>query len=659
MHLQDDGVREGQVVRPTMNWVCGRTTEETACSNGPDEKGRCRSVPACQPILSLLAVRRRITLWLSMVMVGLSLLFLSSPKGSALFSPGELTSGHGASAAACADCHTALPGDLVGLVFALGASGTGQENSKLCLTCHHLGDHALETHGRPHKELSAVTERLRRTPPFTAVPASRVFSSWVKGLMETGKEPLACAACHGEHRGKNSDLAAMDAQQCQTCHTKAFSDLANGHPPFSGYPYKRRTRIAFDHTSHIGKHFLGEFKKDAPITCTACHRPDDDGQTMRTDTFETACASCHAGQIVGVGRSGSKGLAFLRLPGLDLETLQEHGVFVGEWPADVNLEEGLTPFMELLLGTDPALNEDLAILSGFDDFTDLSDATDEEIAAVGRMVWAVKRLVYNLAMRGQQEIVSRLQATTELGTRKFADLVGQLPVEVIHAVQQQWLPHLAMELSGSEAGEQGVRLEDHEGEQEIRIDREREKKMVSGGWYRQDLDFVLLYRPSGHADPFLSAWLDLTARSTETKHGRSAEAIFTTLANPKAPGLCMKCHSVDAQAGQRKRIHWSAARPVPHERKVTRFAHEVHFSLLEDKGCLMCHALNPEAEVMESFKDADPLTFTSNFRAMQKTVCTRCHTSERAEDTCLTCHNYHIGTVSPVLPKAPLTVSSP
>ncbi len=695
MRLQDDGFRDGQVAPPTRNWVCGRATEETACSNGPDEKGRCRvtmecvpvwegarwhcsrisdgpcedgplpdgaccrSVPACQPIPSLLAVRRRITFWLSMVMVGLSLLFLSGPKGSAFFSPGELTFGHGASVEACADCHAAAHGDLVDRVFALGVSGTGQENSKLCLTCHHLGDHALEVHGRFPKELAVVTEGLSRMPQAADVPLFQDFSSWVLGLLETGEKQLACATCHGEHRGKNFNLLAMNAQQCQTCHARTFSDFANNHPPFSGYPYERRTRIAFDHTSHIGKHFFGEFKKDAPITCAACHRADAAGQTMRTGTFENICASCHAEQIEGVGRSGAKGFAFLRLPGLDLETLQEHGVSVGEWPADANFEDGLTPFMELLLGTDSAFAEDLAFLSGLDDFTDLSDATDKEIAAVGRIVWAVKRLVYNLVMRGQQEIVNRLQMTTNIGARKFADLFGQFPVEVIYAAQQNWLPHLAMELSGLEAGEAVVQLEDRDAEQEIRMDRERERKMMIGGWYRQDSEFAILYRPIGHADPFLYAWLDFTVQATGVKHGRSAETIFTTLANPKAPGLCMKCHSVDAQAGQRKRIHWAAARPVADERKATRFTHAVHFSLLDDKGCLTCHTLNPEAEVMEAFEHTDPLTFSSNFRAMEKTVCTTCHTSKRAGDTCLTCHNYHVGTMAPVLPNAPLTAPSP
>lgn len=605
--------------------------------------------------LGLRATRRRMTFWLSMLTLGLSLLFLSGPQGSAFLSPGELTFRHGASAGACADCHTAVHGNLADWVAALGDSGTGQENSKLCLTCHHLGEHALEPHGRPAKELDAVTDRLRRMPESADVPWLLAVSSWVPGLAQTGEGPLACATCHKEHRGRTFDLTAMDKRQCQACHTRAFSGLADGHPPFANYPYKRRTRIVFDHQSHIGKHFLGEFRNEAPNTCTACHKPDDAGKTMRTGTFETTCAGCHAREIKGVGRAGAKGIAVLRLPGLDLDTLDEHGVSVGEWPADADVEEGLTPFMELLLEGDPAV--DLARLARFDDFTDLSDATDEEVAAVGRMAWAVKRLLYNLIARGQREMLDRLRTTTDLGIRELADLVGQLPVEVIRAAQREWLPNLMTEVPGAGTGETFVPPEDGKSEEEVLMDREREKRVMIGGWYRQDSDFVLLYRPAGHADPFVCAWLDLTARST--KRARATVGIFTHLSNPKSPGMCMKCHSVDAQAGQRKRIHWTAARPVPHERKVTRFAHAVHFSLLDNKGCLTCHALNPEAVVMEAYKHTDPLTFTSNFRAMPKTACTTCHTSERAGDACLTCHNYHVATVAPVLSNAPLTDPSP
>ena len=607
----------------------------------------------------LQAIRRKITFWLSMLTVGLALLFVSGPKGSALLSPGKLTFGHGASAGACADCHTAAHGNLVDWVWALGASETGQENSKRCLACHDLGEQAFEAHNRASKDLAVVTERLKRMPASPDVPWLLTVSSWVPGLAQPGGNQLACATCHKEHQGRTFDLTAMNEQQCQTCHTLAFSSLAAGHPPFSDYPYKRRTRIAFDHNSHIGKHFLGEFKKEAPPTCTACHTPDDAGRTMQTGNFEDTCAGCHARQIGGMGRAGAKGIAVLRLPGVDLAALREHGISVGEWPADHNVEEGLTPFMELLLAGDPAVTEDLALLAGFDDFTDLSDATDEEMTGVGKMMWAVKKLLYGLIASGQREMLDRLQATADPGTREPAKLVGQLPAEVIRAAQREWLPRLMTEVPAYEAGKTIVRPKDRESDAETLMDRAREEQVVTGGWYRQDADFVLLYRPTGHADPFLCAWLEFTARASGAKPARSAAALFTDLSNPQAPGLCMKCHSVDTQTGQRKRIHWAATRPVPHERKVTRFAHAVHFSLLDDKGCLTCHELNPEAEVMAAFEDTDPLTFASNFRAMKKTVCATCHTPERAGDTCLTCHNYHVGTVAPVLSKAPLTVSSP
>ena len=617
-----------------------------------DDGSRERQAPG------LPVIRRKITFWLSMLTVGLALLFVSGPKGSAFLSPGELTFGHGASAGACADCHAAAHGSLVDWVSALGASETGQENSKRCLACHDLGEHAMEAHNRVSKDLAVVTERLKRMPASPDAPWLLIVSSWVRGLAQQEGNQLACATCHKEHRGKTFDLTVMNEQQCQTCHTLAFSSFAAGHPAFSDYPYKRRTRIAFDHNSHIGKHFLGEFKKEAPSTCTACHTPDDAGQTMKTGNFEDTCAGCHARQIEGRGRAGVKGIAVLRLPGVDLATLYEHGISVGEWPADDNVEEGLTPFMELLLRSDPGFTEDLALLSRFDDLTDLSDATDEEVAAVGRVIWAVKELLYGLIASGQREMLDRLQATMALSTRELAKFVGQLPVEVVRAAQQEWLPRLLTEVPAYRASKTVAPGESREGEEGLHMDQKREKQVMTGGWYRQDADFVLLYRPTGHADLFLCAWLEFTARVSGAKAVRSATALFTHLSNPKAPGLCMKCHSVDAQAEQRKRIHWLAARPVLNERKVTRFAHAVHFSLLDDKGCLSCHTLNPDAEFMDAFEDTDPLIFAGNFQAMRKTACATCHNSERAGDTCLTCHNYHMGTVTPVLSNAPLTVPS-
>ncbi|MEC4681883.1 MAG: hypothetical protein VST67_14465, partial [Nitrospirota bacterium] len=83
---------------------------------------------------------------------------------------------------------------------------------------------------------------------------------------------------------------------------------------------------------------------------------------------------------------------------------------------------------------------------------------------------------------------------------------------------------------------------------------------------------------------------------------------------------------------------------------------------LEDDGCLTCHQLGPDPEgqgqVMKAFWDEDglnfaPLTFTSSFKLMTKGTCSSCHTSELAGDTCLICHNYHVGNIAPAFLEVP------
>ena len=700
MPLQDYGFRKSQYERPTQNWVCGWASEGWACRDGPDEKGRCRAtfecfplqkgerwfcsrpethggkcedgplpdgkcskpIPKCQPVPSLRARRGKVTLWISALTLGLLLLVLPSPQGPAFISPGDLTLEHRTSAQNCATCHTAGHGGSVNWLSAMFASGTGPEESKLCLTCHQLGEHALQAHGRSSQELAAITERFKQMASPTQMPLPLVLSAWVPGMGQTERGQLACATCHREHRGSDFNLADMGNQQCQICHTIKFSSLANGHPQLSDYPYERRTRIVFDHSSHIGKHFLGELKENAPTTCTACHMPDHAGRNMLVGKFGGTCASCHAEQIEGAGRAGAKGIAFLRLPGLDLDVLREREVSIGEWPADYNVEEGLTPFMEILLAGESELADDLAIVADLDDLTDLSDSSDEEIAAVARSIWAVKALFYDLITGGQEALVLRLREAMgpQLKIRDLAGLTGHLPVEVVRAAQQEWLPNLMAEVPRHRSGKSVVRSKKPSAESDLDMDQKRERLVLTGGWYRQDSDFAILYRPTGHADSFIRAWLDLSVLRRTTNLG-SAQAVFEELTDPKAPGLCMKCHSVDAQADEGLQVNWLTSRPMPNEHKVTRFAHTVHLSLLDDKGCLTCHMLDPEAEVMEGFGDTDPLTFTSSFKPMSKATCTTCHTPEAAGDSCLLCHNYHVGDIAPALPRASITAptSSP
>jgi hypothetical protein len=41
------------------------------------------------------------------------------------------------------------------------------------------------------------------------------------------------------------------------------------------------------------------------------------------------------------------------------------------------------------------------------------------------------------------------------------------------------------------------------------------------------------------------------------------------------------------------------------------------------------------------------MAFASNFENMSKSTCTECHIPSEVGNSCLTCHNYHVGRISP------------
>ncbi|MDI1319008.1 MAG: cytochrome c3 family protein, partial [bacterium] len=469
----------------------------------------------------------------------------------------------------------------------------------------------------------------------------------------------------------------MSDQQCQVCHQGQFASFGDGHPEFTDYPYERRTRLHFDHTAHLQNHFLlRQVVARAPTSCSSCHEPAGDGRQMLVRDFAQSCAKCHAGQIEGEGRAGAKGLVFLRLPEFDTNALQAAGEPVGEWPAFC--EGGLTPFMRWMLEGDVVARDALGVL-GPANLADLSAATPMQKAAAARLLWSVKGLLADLVAQGQGVMLRRMASPTKTGR------TGQLPADSLLAVQQAWLPNLLKEVAAYRRGEKPalpVRaapataslpaakpgaakpaadddlLSDAPAAPVpaavtvaapppaspspalIEMD-DAELRVAEGGWYRRDETYTLYYRPDGHADSFLTAWLDATAGDPSS----SARAIFAQLSDPQAPGLCMKCHSVDTTKSGTL-VNWLPARPEPNHHKFTFFKHAAHFSLMGDQGCKTCHALDAKADYAAAFgTNRDPAIFHSNFAPLSKDTCATCHQPGAAGASCQQCHNYHTGTL--------------
>jgi hypothetical protein len=729
--------------------LCTRTPElGGACTNGPKPDGTCGCViPPCQPVRTLRSRRGLFTLSAIAVTLGFLLFTLGSHSPDRWITPGRLSSAHATTEANCASCHNITPGAPTSGMARLIANHP--VTSARCVTCHELGQQPFLPHGRPTAELAAIASR-----PHSSSGGNN--ETLILAAARSVRAPIAaqsieCTACHKEHSGRDADIRKIDNNQCQVCHQSTFKSFSQGHPEFDTYPYKQRTRIIFDHASHLQKHFTDPANiAKAPASCLDCHMPADTQGKMLVKGFAQSCSACHEAQIKGDGRAGAKGIAFFRVPGLDVKTLQDKGRSVGQWPEYA--EGPVNPFIKLLLSSDKAAATDLALIDGIDTL-DLSSASPAQLDAAARTAWRIKSLFFDLTTEGQPALMHRLDAVSGK-TDLMPAMLAQLPGDTLLAAKTAWWPNLFVEVpnyrrgilpplpekpkpahrpsvspstSKADAGDDLIlgdspkpatpaksapkddilgggdilagdttpaptakpvpapapakkpSTDDILGGDDILAGAppapvkksaptddilgdlgsepapaakptpppapkvtlaDPEAWVAAGGWYRSDDTYTLYYRPGGHSDTFIQAWIDTADRHV----GTDSEAILKVIADPKSPGLCMKCHSVDPQPEGRLVTQWHSARFDPRNHEVVKFSHSAHFSLLNERGCQTCHVIAPQANYASSYDEkAAPGVFHSNFQALSKDTCATCHQNNIAGDSCQLCHNYHQG----------------
>jgi hypothetical protein len=398
-------------------------------------------------------LRDRLAVLMALVtVVGLIAAFLLS-KGTQVLMPGPLASAHGAMEN-CNTCHTKSGSGKLSWVHGLVA-GDPLADSKACLTCHKMPDTAFNAHGASAEVLKQSTERLEKTAAQTPVPQSARAQSVAFPTQDIVARGLYCATCHQEHQGANFDLSRISNEQCRSCHVVKFDSFDGDHPKFENYPFKRRSRIAYDHAGHFGKHFPDVAKKHParriPATCSTCHNSSADRRVMAVAPFEKTCTACHLDQIAGKERvSGPKGIAFLTLPGLDLQTLAKRKAAIGEWPDESEAE--LAPFMKVMIGKDDRGRALVKAVEGLN-LQDLSGASDGQIEAVADLVWEIKGLFHALIKGKASDVLGDLNIAggAKLSASLVADLTASLPRDVVASAQQQWLPNLAAEMAGRPA----------------------------------------------------------------------------------------------------------------------------------------------------------------------------------------------------------------
>lgn len=613
----DFGFDRSRYERPTNKFVCGRATEwDKPCQNGPSADGQCGGVAECAPYDNKGRWQCR-----RPAAAGGPCASGPDPDGTCGCSqppcvPRRSQRQHRRRLSVAAlglviallatFTHLSKDNEIFAETFRIGALDAGPltsdhagfTGSQGCATCH--SNH----NASPVKWLSAVFSGHDMTGECVQChtfggpaqsPHNAVFTP-DKKVRKT-----ECVMCHTEHLGENADISGLRDAQCATCHEKPFKTFDKGHPKFSkSFPHFRRTSVRFDHATHLGKHFVDKRIADkAPASCVTCHQATSAERTVEPLGFDGACAGCHADQIA------KRNLVVLRLPEFEESSIDKEAVVEVCGPRGEEAED--EDDYESVSGDEMSAIASYLMGAAADDADEYSEAFQE--------------LIMGMAENGTESL-GALVADSGAGVNAAALFAGLNP-EAAKRLACAWAANSEYELPAEAA---------------------------FGGWYGDLLE--LMYRPSGHGDPIVKAWLDFAVKAggADDEAAERAELLRETLLSPKeGPGACIKCHAVSRDKdGGPLRIEWRYHEDQAQSYRT--YSHSRHLSLVNpqgvkladpNQGCATCHKLKTDNGYATSFEDFSPHTFASNFNSMKKETCVQCHTQGRVRQDCQLCHNYH------------------
>ncbi len=599
-------VREGD------RWICNRSTLRGGiCEAGPTPDGECCVHYSCTPERSLRSQRGRFVWALALATLGGLCMILSSNWRNEFLAPGPLSVHHaqlvtrgGDQTQRCASCHAAGNQTLFQwLSHPLEPQLAEPTQSSLCIECH-------------QKEFPAATALLAHGIDQKLLTTTHEVELTSRKVDPRGE--FACSTCHREHHGANHDLTFMSNTACQACHAQQFQSFATDHPEFDRWPNERRTRIAFDHAAHQAKHFPAEKQEFA---CQMCHRQSAEG-FQQTLGYEVSCAKCHDSDLE---TSWQAGVPFVSLPIIDAEILGDAGHDVGNWPeqATGDFDGPLPAITKFLLLENPTAAKGIQLLGVDFDFFDIDPDDPTHLTAAASVISALQKYLKDLAAQGHKAISIRLEKILgrAVNDQELAAIVAHLPAEDMTAMGETWFATAESTPPDTTANEK--------------------ERIDGGGWIRDDQIFALRYQPSGHADPWLTAWIDLLAEATRGPHSKLAESLLLEIMKPTAPGMCGSCHSVDRNANGGLEVYWFAQQAPSPGVRFTLFSHAPHTMQPELADCTACHKISEAAAMMETYQNQTPNNFAAGFHAMTKQDCASCHKPGAAGDSCTQCHQYH------------------
>ena len=628
------------------------------------------------------------------------------------------------SASRCASCH---PGN--------DMTSPPTKQSELCLKCH-IQEMPDAVHGSPHDlhgktlaELVANVDR-RETKSNLSQWLGRSPIAWKESATE-------CSQCHREHQGSLHDLKEMTSVRCQACHREEFHSFSTDHPEFKNYPYGRTKSIAFDHVKHRDLHFSKKATNFDCKTChVQSDRVGVVGQVFRSVSFEQACASCHSEPIKSAIQEGLIVLQIPSLNRKELMS-NGTDIGKWPTQASQLTDGIIPPIMRMLIESEPGGQALLDELPASGRLVELDTHDEQARTTLVKLSLMTKQLMQKLANEGQRGFrssVERLVSTAGPPTTGLP-LAGPLlandpspqpgpwldrfanglPADLFRAAWNEWFEFesttpilgqtqaqglstvrlstsirrddddlLGKNSSGVNSNDEDLlspdlsSLLDLQGQKNSTSERFKDSRawdqLAFGGWMIDRQRMAIVYVPSGHADVWLSKWIELE-EMRPMGNSLSGDGRQSKIAMAKQ---CRQCHSLQAALQHVESVRhdnwtssfrqanesplsralfastegsnacWKSKSGAANLKPITRFDHTPHLTLPKISDCRSCHQLesSTSAGVSSDLVATDATTTDpphGEFVPMQKAQCAGCHQPSAAGESCTQCHNYHVG----------------
>ncbi len=379
--------------------------------------------------------------------------------------PGELSRPHSqlwqgvARQETCQSCHPSSTGTFLNLTpLAQQASPhPGMRQQEACAACHASQLENL-LRGTPHDLTLLELETLGKTSKAKLVSSQiHIDPLPVKAAnnspIDWHSRSFACSDCHHEHQGLGFSLSAMSDQRCQACHHQRFESFAHDHTEFKHYPKMDiENKIAFDHRSHSGKHFV---KDNKAFDCNVCHLQDRNGTKtlVRSTGFDAACAACHREPL---SVSLSEGIVLWQLPNVDINAIGDSLDGLQNWPEAASYVNDLpiSPLMRQLVIAEMKVGPSEVSVQAIERLTRITNLDQLDVTKlidrqlIIEVAKAAKNILLKLATDGQAVVKERLsdsalphadsQLVSPYQVRLASELCIGIPPEIFDATYRRW-----------------------------------------------------------------------------------------------------------------------------------------------------------------------------------------------------------------------------